>query len=289
MTTDRRRSTTADRPTPVSGAASCCSIGGLTVSLGALVAACGETGGGPSRAASATPPRRPRCRASRSTTPCYLRTATSIEYTIIDVYARSPTAARSTPSAPGAARPPRSRTTRPPSTTTVRADHRGRRRAVRVRQRLVHGPRRRSRSSTTSSATEDRTSRRATTRRATCSSSSTASSRWRRRRTSSIVETLTEPELRAEVMALGAQDGPPRGGGRDRRRPARPRATSARRCSARTASTPSRRAHAGLRHPVPVRLAGRRSRSPSARRATAARGSRSPRDAGRQLVHLRRA
>ena len=246
MTTRRRR--------PGAGAragASCSQPAASTVSLGALLAACGESARGRAR------PRRLRPAADRRCRGRGQRRRVPAHGDVDRVHDRSTSTARS-PRAALSTRPTRRcvdrlvEDHRAAADDARRADHRGRRRALRVRQRLVHGARRPADLRRTSTATRTRTSRRATTRRATCSCSSTAWSRWRRRCTRSCVETLTEPELRAEVMVLGAQDAPPRGRGGDPSPPARPRATSARRCSARS-SSPTSGPHAALRHPDAVR------------------------------------
>ena len=95
------------------------------------------------------------------------------------------------------------------------------------------------------------------------------------------------PSCAPSVMVHRRRGGPPRrrGGDAGHRRARRVRQPGAVRRGARARRD---RADPGLRHPDPVRLARRRSSSSSARRNEA--GTRSdvhPRDAGRQLVHLR--
>ena len=233
--------------------------GGLTVSLGAAARRLRRVAPRASRAGSATPRRRPTLPSSRSTTACYLRTATSIEYTILDVYGtitdsgalqRGDPGARSTGSiadhqaaadATGRAdrrRPAASRTSAPtPGTWTGSCR----------------------RSSTTSTATrsqdiapsdepEPRHARRR--QRHGVDGGGDVPAAWSRR--------WPTPELRSEMMAIGAL------AARhaavvaihvDRRRRT---ATSTRCCSARSRAGRGRPA-AALRHPDPVRHARRRS------------------------------
>ena len=135
----------------------------------------------------------------------YLRTATSIEQTLIDVYGTLTRARRPRCRGPGARRPPR-RGPHGCRRDHGRADRRGRRRAVRVRQRLVHGPRRSRRSSPHIEGDEERghpAERRPGPRRA---------GRRQRPRVDgggdvpAVRRAAREPELRAELMELGAQD-----------------------------------------------------------------------------------
>ena len=142
--------------------------GGATLSLGALLAACGGSSGAeePGRVGYAPVPTALPIETSTTRSTCARRSRSSRRSSTCT--ARSPTAARSTGTdAELLARLVESHTEA--ADAGRRARHRGRRRAVRVRQRSGTWSASSRRSSSTSTATRTRTSRRATTRPATCS------------------------------------------------------------------------------------------------------------------------
>ena len=124
-------------PGIASGAARLLQTGGLTVTLGALVAACGESAEGEPGRVGYAPPATPLPTVELNNV-VFLRTATSIEYTF-DRRVRHDRRERcSRRGRPGDGR---ALDRRPPCRRRddERADQGGRRRAVRVRQRVVHG------------------------------------------------------------------------------------------------------------------------------------------------------